>query len=342
MLDGADVVVHPIDPTSPTEAIDEAALPEDFSGVLVSTSGSTRYPKTVMLSRSALITAAEIAHNRLSGPGHWVNPLPSWYVAGLMTIVRAHIAGQKYRQIPSDLMLVEPVNPRTYISVVPPQLNRVVSNQDACARLATFEAVLVGGGPLDQSLRLACEDAGIKIVATYGMSETCGGVVYNGVPLDGVEVECLADSGRIAISTPTVFDGYLGDAVATAEVLDGHRFLTSDRGCWSDGRLQVLSRIDEVVCAGGINVDLGWIQQILDQHFPGQVTCFSVPDPVWGVTIIVASIKPNLSQIKTVLAGLDSVAQPRGLLALNTLPLSDSGKIDRTALVERWISGQRT
>ena len=343
LLAGADMVVWPVDEAQPVAETAIESIPESFCGAVVATSGSTGTPKVVLLSRQALLSAAEAVSARLATRGMWVNPLPVRYVAGLMTVVRAVVGGQSY--IPVDPQLNDLPRPQTpaYLSLVPAQLHRGLSDPEIRQKLTAYAAVLIGGGPLDASLRGQAEAAGVKIVATYGMSETCGGVVYNGLPLDLVSVRIIdrsgqdPDEGRIGLSGPSLFDGYAGDPAATAEVLRDGWFHTSDRGRLTDGCLEVLGRVDEVVVTGGSNVDLALVQRLLDQWYPQQVACFAVPDPAWGALVLVASTGPGLTAIQDRLTSeLGSPAKPRGCLAMAILPRTSSGKIDRTKLAEIW------
>jgi len=377
LLDGSGGVLRLLDPDHTAEEIDESAIPEGFTGVLVSTSGSTGTPKTVMLSRSALMTAAHAAHARLGGPGAWVNPLPPKYVAGLMTQVRAIVGGHVHHQISPHMEDLPFPHERAYLSLVPAQLHRGLSDTEIRRKLAAYEAVLVGGAALDETLRDHAGQAGVRVVTTYGMSETCGGVVYDGIPLDNVHARFLpidvslshmdeTDSGglngsgqpgafgsdhahpqltegRILLDTPTAFDGYLGDPQATARTKSGNVVRTSDRGRMAQGRLQVLGRVDDVVQSGGTNVDLAEIQRLLDESFPHLTACFAVPDPVWGATVILATTGPGLEQVMDGIGShLESAARPRGILRLEALPRTSSGKIDRETLVKMWRnSGER-
>ena len=383
MLAGSGTILRLADPNRTPDPLDEDGIPEGFTGVLVSTSGSTGTPKTVMLSREALIAAAQAGIDRLGGPGSWANPLPGWYVAGLMTRVRALVGGKPYAEVSPHLENLPVAEGRAYISLVPAQLHRCLSDDEICRVLTSYSAVLIGGAHLDESLHTRAEQAGMRIVTTYGMSETCGGVVYDGIPLDGIDVslnpdpldrkemlfpgvECrpmhtlgvenrtydnprpdetttLPGEGRIRISGPTVFEGYLGDPELTAWVRDGNSFLTNDRGRIVDGRLRVLGRVDDVVQSGGTNVDLSEIQHLLDKEFPHQVACFAQPDPVWGSTVVVASAGPTLDEIWTQLEPhLESAAKPRGILIVDALPRTSSGKIDREQVVRMWRnSGER-
>ncbi|MDR0285003.1 MAG: AMP-binding protein, partial [Propionibacteriaceae bacterium] len=314
---------------------DDDAIPDGFTGVLVATSGSTGVPKTVLLSRAALVAAADSVHERLGGPGAWANPLPVHYVAGLMTLVRALVAGEPFCPLTPHLDDLRAARGRTYLSLVPPHLHRALSEPETLAKLATYDAILVGGTALDPGLRARAEAAHLRLVETYGASETAGGVVYDGVPLPGVDVR-LDPTGRIELAPPGLFDGYLGDPAATADVRRGRWFRTSDRGYLVDGRLHVTGRVDDVVQSGGVNVDLAAIQRLLDTEWPSETACFAVPDPVWGATVLVASAGPGRAAVQARLAGLESAARPRGFLAVGTLPRLASGKIDRADLAKRW------
>ena len=120
--------------------------------------------------------------------------------------------------------------------------------------LARFDAVLVGGGPLDPACAPRRRRAGIRIVQTYGMSETCGGCVYDGLPLDGVEVR-IGDDGEVLLRGPMLFDGYEGEPERTAAVLRDGWFHTDDLGeLDDDGRLRVTGRRDDVIISGGVKV----------------------------------------------------------------------------------------
>src|SRR5690348_9151536 len=136
---------------------EEAADPEPL---VIETSGSTGEPKRVMLSRAALRASADATHARLGGPGRWELNLPPTYVAGVQVLFRTIRAG-------ADATC-------SYISLVPTQLIRM---REDWASLTAYDAVLIGGGPLDPAVRAEAEAVGVPIVQTYGMSETCGGCV---------------------------------------------------------------------------------------------------------------------------------------------------------------------
>jgi O-succinylbenzoic acid--CoA ligase len=143
-----------------------------------------------------------------------------------MTIVRACLAGRPWRQTAGDLAgLRRPAGDGPhYLSLVPTQLYRALAQPATAAVLAAFDAVLVGGASLDPALRDAALGQGLRVIRTYGMSETAGGVVYDGEPLPGLSVSLrpwpgAGTGGRIAITGPTCFAGYLGQPAASAAVL---------------------------------------------------------------------------------------------------------------------------
>jgi O-succinylbenzoic acid--CoA ligase len=167
------------------------------------------------------------------------------------------------------------------------------------------------------------------------MSETCGGCVYDGRPLDGVGVRVDA-GGRAWISGPTLFEGYDGDPGLTAEVLQDGWFATSDLGEIDDaGLLHVQGRVDDVIISGGVNVPTDAVAARLSEHPSVEVAAvLGVPDAEWGQRVV-ALVVGELS----VEAAREWVAErhprawaPREVLVLDTIPLLTNGKVDRLAL----------
>ena len=170
----------------------ELAVEEADAAAVVATSGSTGRPRGVVLTRAALIASADATHRRLGGPGTWVLALPAHYVAGLMVLVRSLVAARPVLEVDARLDALAGLeltgDGPHYLSVVPTQLTRALCDPVRTASLRRFDAVLLGGSAADPALLDRAAAAGIAVVTTYGMSETCGGCVYDGVPLDGVDV----------------------------------------------------------------------------------------------------------------------------------------------------------
>jgi o-succinylbenzoate---CoA ligase len=310
---------------------------DDPAPLTVETSGSTGEPKRVVLSRAAMRASAEATAARLGGPGQWLLNLPPGYVAGLQVLFRSVRAGSEPVIQTDDLASAAErlTGPRRYVSLVPTQLHRVLVDPGETKALSTFDAVLVGGASLDPHLREQAQDAGVHIVATYGMSETCGGCVYDGLPLDGVAVKIGTD-GRIRIGGPVVFDGYDGRPDRTRQVLEHGWFVTQDRGrIDEDGHLQVLGRVDDMVISGGVNVPANAVAARLRAHPDVRAAeVVGVPDDRWGqrvVAVVVGTL--DLDGARDWVAGQHPRAwAPRNLVHVDALPLLGNGKVDRIAV----------
>ena len=320
---------------------------EAGAAAVVATSGSTGDPKAVVLGRSAIRFAAGAAHDRLGGPGEWVCALPTQHVAGLMTIARAVVAGTGLRFARPDLADLPAPRGRTYVSLVAAQLDRALDDPLLADRLSGYAAVLVGGSAVPSTLRARAAQTGVRVVTSYGMSETCGGCVYDGVPLAGVRVELAGSgepgagpgAGRIALGGGMAFLGYRLRPELTARVLTGDLVLTGDRGRWVDGRLEVLGRVDDVVITGGVNVDLAAAQRACDAEFgPGVLALLAVPDERWGVRVVALTTGDlGPGEVRERLERrIGRAAVPRELRRVATLAYTSLGKIDRGALARAW------
>ena len=321
--------------------LDRPVVEPDAAAVVV-TSGSTGRPKGVVLSRSAIAASATATHRRLGGPGDWVLALPPQHVAGLMVLARCAVAGTTAHRVDSHLVglsrAAAGMRGRRYLSLVPTQLVRACRDKELSATLAGFDAVLVGGAAVDPELLAGAARRRIKVVTSYGMSETCGGCVYDGVPLDGVTVDLEPGTQRILLGGPTLFSGYRLQPGLSAAARRAGRFLTSDRGVWDEDRLTVLGRLDDVVISGGINVDLAAVERAAGS-WPGldgaEIAVLAVPDPEWGAQVVaVTDGSGALADLRRYLGSqLPAAAAPRRLVEVAVLPRTPSGKIDRQRLI---------
>ena len=167
-----------------------------------------------MLTAAALTASADATHRRLGGPGRWLLALPAHHIAGLQVLVRSVVAGRApvavsprfdVSELPAAVSAMG--SGRRYASMVAAQLDKALADPSACAALAELDAILIGGGPTPARIAEKAAAAGISVVRTYGMSETAGGCVYDGVPLDGVRVR-IDPGGRIALGGATLAKGY--------------------------------------------------------------------------------------------------------------------------------------
>jgi O-succinylbenzoic acid--CoA ligase len=305
---------------------------------IVETSGSTGRPKRVVLARRAVEASVALSGRRLGATGRWLLALPGFYVAGVNVITRSLAAGQmpvlleehnSFREAAREL------GEGGFVSLVPTQLQRLLASPEDAAVLAGFHTVLLGGGPADPSLRVRAAEAGVHVVTTYGSAETCGGCVYDGVPLDGVGLEIDAE-GRVRLSGPTLFSRYDGDAALTRETLVDGWFQTSDAGLiGEDGRLELLGRVDDMVVTGGMNVPAALVARRLREHpAVDGAEVLGVPDEEWG-NRLVAFVEGQLALDEArdwVSEAHPRAWAPRQLVVLPHLPLLANGKADRLAL----------
>lgn len=314
--------------------------------LVVRTSGSTGPARDVALSHAALLASATASQRRLGGPAGWVLALPVTFVAGLQVLVRSLHAGTTPVLLGdhdgdwrSAVAAVDKAGAqRRSTALVPTQLHRLAQS-DRLGELADLDAVLVGGAGVDDGLLTEARTAGVRVVTTYGMTETCGGCVYDGEPLDGVAVRVAGD-GRVHLAGPCLFDGYPDEPAATAEMLVDGWLRTPDLGrIDDDGRLHVLGRLDDVVVSGGVNVALPAVEKALRSHpRVADVAAVGVPDAEWG-TRLVAVVRsngpaPTLDELRDHVAeSLPRTWAPRGLTLADKLPLLPNGKPDRVAVV---------
>ncbi|MET0997745.1 MAG: AMP-binding protein [Marmoricola sp.] len=309
----------------------------DPEPLVVATSGSTGTPKRVVLSRDAMRASALATQERLGGPGQWVLNLPPAYVAGLQVLYRSVVAGTE-PVVTTDIVAArDQLGGRSYVSLVPTQLVRAMDSSGDSGQveaLAAFDAVLVGGGPLATRVRRHAEGNDIRVVQTYGMSETCGGCVYDGVPLDGVEVSIDAN-GEVVLRGPVLFDGYEGERDRTATALRDGWFHTDDLGrIRPDGRLQVMGRADDVVISGGVKVPAAAVAAMIsaDEDALG-VEVLGTPDHEWGervVAVVAADNALSLAHVRSLVEPREWA--PRQLVVVDRIPLLPNGKPDRVAL----------
>nr|WP_315198515.1 AMP-binding protein [Actinomyces oris] len=350
--------------------------------LILRTSGSTTGTgRLIAMSAAALMASARATHARLGGPGTWLLALLAHHVAGLQILTRSLEAGTEPVVVDtsagfSPTALAEALSSarpstgaaasRLYVSLVPTQLVRVLQDPQARRALAEADAVLLGGAAADPALLARARGAGVTVVTTYGMSETGGGCVYNGRPLEGVEVTIQAPdaegAGRILISGPVLAEDYLqppshspADSPAGSpggRSDDGGGFhrsgarrvlATSDCGrLHPDGRLEVLGRLDDVIITGGVKVEPRHVEEALTGIDGVAEACVvGLPDEQWGSRVVAAVVLEPVGQPgrskrwdgaalrEAVRARLDGAHAPKRVVVLEALPLRPSGKVDR-------------
>jgi o-succinylbenzoate---CoA ligase len=320
------------------ERVLQAARPEEpleqDCALVLPTSGSTGEPKAVLLSASALLASATATLDRLGGPGQWLLAMPPYFVGGLQVLTRSVVAGIDPVVADSNFgrAVAAMTGARRYTAIVPTQLRRLLDT--SLEELRSFDAVLVGAAATPAGLLAAARETGVRVVTTYGMTETGGGCVYDGVPLDGVDVDVL--DGRIVIRGATLFSAYRLRPDLTADALRDGRFRTQDAGRITGGRLEILGRLDDVAISGGVNVALPAVQaRVLEHPAVTDAVVLGVPDAEWGARVVAFVVgRVTLAELRDFVAEtLPRTWAPRDVVLVDALPMLASGKVDRQALL---------
>lgn len=338
---------------------DEPETVDDGTAVVIGTSGSSGIPKRVVLSAEALRAGAEATALRI-GSGTWLLALPAGYVAGLQVLARSILAGttpvvldggfsaRSFAE--ATLPMLRGRGEQLFTSLVPAQvatlLDASIEDTTVLAALQAYSAILVGGQALPEPVRERAAELGVKLVRTYGSTETSGGCVYDGVPLETVAVKSV--DGELRIAGPMLADGYLGDPVLTETtfVRDEHGirwYRTGDLGLVEDGIVRVQGRADNVIVSGGVNISLDRVERIVRSiaGLTGAVVV-GVDDERWGeASVIVAergealrrSESEQLEHAREAVAEeLGKPARPARMIIVDAIATLSSGKPDREAI----------
>lgn len=299
---------------------------EHGDALVVATSGTTGAPRGAVLSHDAIRASAHATSARLTvtGTDTWLACLPLSHIGGLSVITRALVTGARLVVHDGfDALAVADAarDGATLVSLVPTALRRIDP--------APFRKIVLGGSRPPGDLPG-------NVVTTYGMTETGSGVVYDGLPLDGVDVR-VDSFGEIHLRCPMLLRCYRDGSVPAA---DGW-FATGDLGeIGDDRRLAVLGRRDELIITGGENVWPAVVEAALTGH-PGvvEVAVAGVPDVEWGERVVAwivpadPSAPPTLASLRSrVIESLPSFMAPKEVRIVDSLPATTSGKVLRHRL----------
>lgn len=298
--------------------------------LVMATSGSTGEPKGVVLTHAAVAASARATSARLGvdpGRHRWLACLPLNHVGGLSVITRALLTG-------TPLQVMDGFDPaQVSVAAGPGVLVSLVATALARVDAAKFDRILLGGGPPPARLPA-------NVVMTYGMTETGSGVVYDGTPLDGVEIS-LSDGLEVRVRGPMLLRAYRDGTVPLGP--EGW-FHTGDGGFFDDrGRLHIHGRLSDLIITGGENVWPAPIEQILRRHpSVGEVAVSSRPDPEWGERVVACVVPapneepPRLEELRALVRDhWAAYAAPRELVLVPALPLTSNGKLQRDVLRRR-------
>ena len=307
---------------------------DDSVALIVESSGSTGTPKRIELSTGALLASAEASAQRI-GSGQWLLALPVNFIGGANVLIRSVVADTQpvimNTQLPftaeafvrGAALMTEP----RYTSLVPAQLAKLAQAAETDAfvfsELRKFEAILLGGQRPDWGIVESLRSKGVNIVISYGMTETAGGCVYDGVPLNGVELSFV--EGRIAIAGPV-----LANQLPTP-------YLTQDLGELVDGKLEVMGRADRVIVSGGLKVSLDRVEEAA-LALPGvEEVIAQAVNTSWGESVGLVYVGSPEVEFSA-LAEMTIAARPAKVVRVTELPRLSSGKPDLQAAAELLAS----
>jgi O-succinylbenzoic acid--CoA ligase len=339
-----------LDRARPSAVIDEAddatlyvgAPVDEGIGLVMVTSGTAGTPKLVELSRAAITAAlqasAEILGSTPADP--WVACLTPAHVGGMLVLLRGVVLGapvEVYERFDPERLSAAPEG--AFVSVVPSMLRRLVEEGGDLSR---FAALLVGGDALEEALADQARGLGARLVTTYGLTESCGGVVYDGRCLPGTRFRIAVPDDRIELRGPTLMEGYRYDPGATGAAFSPDGWLrTGDVGALEgDGTLSVHGRLEDAIRTGGETVWPEEVERALRDHPKvADVAVKGSPDMEWGqhVTAFVvaadASSPPGLKELRDHAgARIARFKAPRELQLVDAIPRTPGGKVRRRDL----------
>jgi O-succinylbenzoic acid--CoA ligase len=330
---------------STTTPLPDAAPVPDGTALVVRTSGTTGVPRGVVLSHEALRASVTASLRRLAcEPGdRWLCVLPLHHVAGVLVAMRARALGSDPIIHPSfDVAAIAGETAATHVALVPTMLHRLL---DEGVDVSRYRCILLGGAAPPPALLERARTAGARVITTYGMTETAGGCVYDGVPLDGVAAAVDTD-GRVLLRGPVLATGYRTGHTLETLTTDGWLH-ASDLGHWRDGRLVVTGRADDVIVTGGVNVPADAVATILQDHAAvADASVIGVDDPEWGQRLVAYVVPtdparpPSREQLRAYVRTRSAPAYaPRDVIVVPALPRTSLGKVDRNALRSGVVGG---
>lgn len=307
----------------------------------VHTSGTGALPKLVELDRAAIIAAvasSSLALDATSGD-RWLCCLPLAHIGGLLVLLRAVLLRAPVTVHPRFDPAAVASATADFVSVVPTMLLRLL---DSHVDLTRFRAILVGGAAVRPDLRRRARRAGAHVIETYGLTETCGGVVYDGRPLPRIEIRIVV--GQVELRGPTSMRAYRDDPQRTATTLSPDGWLrTGDAGRLdAEGALHLIGRLDDLITSGGEKVWPQEVEEALSTHPKvADVAVAGRPDAEWGQRVVAfvapsdPERPPSLGELRDhASATLARFKAPRELVLVTSLPRTASGKVRRAALAD--------
>ena len=297
--------------------------------ITVQTSGSTGTPKKIQVDKDKMIQSALSTCNYLNlKPGNTaLLCLPLQYIAGMMMVVRALVAGLDLQIIPPTGHPLSQINDDIdFCAMIPMQVYNSLNNPTEKIKLARVKTLIIGGSAIDDILEKSLEDFSNKIYSTYGMTETLSHIAlrelngdsnnthYKTLPTVNIS---LSNNSTLVIDAPwSIYSPLITNDIATIH---------------TDGSFSILGRLDNVINCGGVKLHIEEIEKHLSLSINIPFAITSRPHPKWGeeIVLLVQESSSNINWLKQVIEQLPKYWQPHFILTVSCIPLTNTSKIDR-------------
>ena len=296
----------------------------DSPTVLVHTSGSTGKPKPMLVEKRRMEASARITCDflGLKAGDTALLCMSLDYIAGKMMVVRSLTCGLRLITVkPSGNPLATMNEPVDLAAMVPMQVYNTLQVPEERERLMRIKHLIIGGGAIDDALAKELKSFPNAVWSTYGMTETLSHIALrrlNGdeasewyTPFEGVSLS-LTEEGCLAIDAPAVHEG---------------RLVTNDIAELSDKGFRILGRKDNVICSGGIKIQIEEVERLLCPHVSSAFMITKRADKKFGEQVVLLTESNDMDVLREVCERvLPKYWQPRCFLHIDRLPMTETGK----------------
>lgn len=300
--------------------------------VLVHTSGSTGKPKPMMVRKARMLASAKITCDflGLEEGNRALLCMPLDFIAGKMMVVRSIERKMKLISVEPSSHPLAGLKGQYFdlIAMVPYQVHCSVQVPQEREILMNCKNLIIGGGAISDELQKEVEDFPNAVWSTYGMTETLSHIALrrlNGsgrsewyTPFENVRIGTDKD-GCLWIDAPLIHDGVL----QTNDIAELHTDSTTGKSLF-----KILGRKDNVICSGGIKLQIERIEQALRPYMEVPFCVSRRKDEKFG-EIAVLLTEGSQENLMEALNNLDKYSRPKDIVSVSRIPLTGTGKIDR-------------